>query len=208
MLTRNSILSVLAVLLMAAPTFAADSAPNTPPADAVARAAAATAADAPGTSTSGLAWPAPGEARTIDEAEIDRLLKNHGKKLLVVNFWSTWCGPCVAEIPDFVEVSKQVQAEGVLFVGLSADMLADWTETVPPFLREYKVPYPNFVLKVDADALVEKFSPEWSGALPATFYYDGSGRKLGERLRALHKEELLKDIREALRKTVAETSAK
>lgn len=205
MLSRNSFLSVLAVLLMTAPAFAADSAPNTPPADLAAPTSAA-AADAH--TTSSIAWPAPGEARTIDEAEIDRLLKNHGKKLLVVNFWSTWCGPCVAEIPDFVEVSKQVTAEGVLFVGLSADMLADWTETVPPFLSEYKVPYPNFVLKVDADALVEKFSPQWSGALPATFYYDGSGRKLGERLRALHKEELLKDIREALQKTAGQKSRK
>jgi thiol-disulfide isomerase/thioredoxin len=139
-----------------------------------------------------------GEARVIQEKELDRLLDGHGHRLLVVNFWATWCAPCVAEIPHFIEVSSEYREKGVLFVGLSADFLEGWQEKVPPFLKEKKVPYPNFVLDVDPNALIPKFAEAWTGSLPATFYYDRDGKQLGRRIGMVSKEDLTSDIRKFL----------
>jgi len=150
--------------------------------------------------TTTLVLPPPGEARVLDENGIDRLLTSHGHRLLVVNFWATWCAPCVKEIPDFIEVynESRKKKEDVLFVGLSTDFLDTWQDTVLPFLRDKKVSYPNFVLDVDPNELIPRFDKDWSGSLPATFYYDAKGRQLGARIGLVEKEALQKDIEKHL----------
>lgn len=156
--------------------------------------------------TPAFAFPPAGEARILNASGIDRLLTAHGKRLLVVNFWATWCAPCVAEIPHFIEVSNDYRKRDVLFVGLSADFVDEWETTVPPFLKEKKVPYPNFVLDVDPNVMVPKFSKEWSGSLPATFYFDKTGRALGHRIGAVEKKVLEADIEKYLKAGEAKKS--
>ncbi|OPZ16386.1 MAG: Thiol-disulfide oxidoreductase ResA [candidate division BRC1 bacterium ADurb.BinA364] len=139
-------------------------------------------------------WPAAGEARVIQEAEIQRIVESHGKRLLVVNFWATWCGPCVEEMPYFAEAYREFQDQGALIVGFSTDFVDEWETAVPPFLKDKRIPYPNFVVDVDPNIMIPRFSPDWSGALPATFYYGPKGEKLGERLGKVDQETLRNDI--------------
>jgi peroxiredoxin len=63
-----------------------------------------------------------------------------GKKVVVVNFWATWCGPCRHEIPDFNNVYSRYRERGVEILGISVDQSPE-TE-VPPFLRTNPIDYP------------------------------------------------------------------
>ncbi len=176
--------------------------PTPPKSDAPNPIGAATPKPIADTTTSPtFSFPPPGEARILEERDLDNMLRSHGKRLLVVNFWATWCAPCVAEIPEFVEVAKQYRDKGVFFVGLSADFIDSWKTTVPPFLKQRKVDYPNFVLDVDPNAMIPKFSPDWSGSLPATFLFDRHGKKLSGAVGRMSKDDLIKAINAALAHT-------
>ena len=135
-----------------------------------------------------------------EQAFIEKMTREHGADLLVVNFWATNCAPCVAEMPYFARVSSEYPSSRVRVVGLSADLKRDHEKAVLPFLKDRKIPYANYHLFLDQEALITWFSESWSGELPATFFYDKSGKKLGEIAREVSYEELKKTIETLLPK--------
>jgi thiol-disulfide isomerase/thioredoxin len=92
-------------------------------------------------------------------------------KVMVVNFWATWCAPCRKEIPDFVRMQQRLGAQGLQFVGVAVDEL----DAVRPFLQTLGVNYPNLVGQLDALELARSLGNEM-GALPFTVVVDRSGR--------------------------------
>lgn len=168
-------------------------------ADQATPAASAPAENAPST------FALPTDGTTMPEvslADLDHLAKNHGKKLLVVNLWATWCAPCVKELPYFAEADAAFRDRGVQFVGVSLDSQVedDWRPTSAKTVADKNVKYPIVGLpaSIGSDEFVAFFSEEWSGAIPATFYYDETGKKVGERLSEVSKEELFADIERLL----------
>jgi peroxiredoxin len=91
-------------------------------------------------------------------------------KVVVVNFWATWCRPCVKEIPAFESVWKRHQQDGLVVIGLLSQDGAD-DERVQTFMVEHGMTYP--VLR-DGGDYVRKF--KLGNYLPATFVYDRQGR--------------------------------
>lgn len=91
-----------------------------------------------------------------------------GKKVVIVNFWATWCGPCRHEIPDFNAVYSRYRDRGVEMLGISVDQSPE-TE-VPPFLQTNPIDYP--VLAGSPD-LAYKYGVR---GFPTTFIIDRSGR--------------------------------
>ena len=69
-------------------------------------------------------------------------LSNYSGKVLVVNLWATWCGPCRNETPELVRLYKEYQSQGVEVVALSTEDPVRSAETVQQFVRDYKVNYP------------------------------------------------------------------
>jgi thiol-disulfide isomerase/thioredoxin len=67
-------------------------------------------------------------------------------KVVIVNFWATWCGPCKVEIPDFVKLYAEYKDKGLVIVGISVD---DSPEQLQAFMKEFKMNYP--VLQMTAD---------------------------------------------------------
>lgn len=85
-------------------------------------------------------------------ANLDFTLKDmHGKDVrlsdfrgrpLIINFWATWCGPCKAEIPALVELTRKYEAEGLTVLGISVD---DMPDELLRFAGDYKMNYPVLV---------------------------------------------------------------
>jgi peroxiredoxin len=124
--------------------------------------------------------------KTSDGKTID-LSKLKGK-VVVVNFWATWCGPCRAEIPAFMEVYEKYKASGLEMIGISLDQ-GGWSE-VTPFLNKYKISYP-VVLGND------KIARQYGGieAIPTTFVIDKNGVVVVQHIGGLRKEDLENKIK-------------
>jgi len=68
-------------------------------------------------------------------------LSNYSGKVMLVNLWATWCGPCRMEIPELVKLHKEFQSRGVEMIGLSTEDPVASAESVNDFVREYNVDY-------------------------------------------------------------------
>lgn len=96
-------------------------------------------------------------------------LSDHQGKVVVLNFWATWCGPCRKEIPDFMELHKEMKNNGVLFAGISLDE-GGW-EKVRPYANEMGINYP---IMVDDGNVSRQYGP--IRAIPTTFIINKKGK--------------------------------
>jgi peroxiredoxin len=69
-------------------------------------------------------------------------LADYKGKVVFVNFWATWCGPCKYEVPMFVELQRKYGSQGLTFLGISID---DPAEALKPFVDEHQMNYPVLV---------------------------------------------------------------
>ena len=110
-------------------------------------------------------------ATFADEAGAPHSLGRFQGKVLVLNFWATWCAPCREEMPLFSRLQERWRARGVQFVGLSSDDAAQ----VHRFGREMKIAYPLWTGAGDVDDLSRRLGNRLS-VLPHTAIIDASGR--------------------------------
>lgn len=112
----------------------------------------------------------------IDEAGIDKLIQERKGKILLLNFWATWCIPCRDEFPDLVKIAKTYREGNLEVIGISADYPDEIEDKIQPFLKSQNANFKNYVKNVEDDEiLINSINPEWSGSLPATFVYSTDG---------------------------------
>jgi thiol-disulfide isomerase/thioredoxin len=97
----------------------------------------------------------------------------------IVNFWATWCGPCVAELPAFNRIDSAWQGKPVKVLLVSLDFPEAWPGKLTEFLKKKKIGAEVFWLdESDANYFIPKISNQWSGSIPATLF---SCKKSGQR---------------------------
>ncbi len=125
-----------------------------------------------------VALAAAGGLLPLDEAAYPRLLAERKGKVVLVNFWATWCEPCRAEMPALARLEADLRAKGFELVTVSADEPED-EASARQFLEKSGVRMPAHIKRVkNDDRFIGFIDPKWSGALPASFLYDRAGRKV------------------------------
>jgi thiol-disulfide isomerase/thioredoxin len=115
-------------------------------------------------------------------------LADYKGKVILLNFWATWCGPCKYEIPWFVELQEKYREKGVVFLGFSVD---DPVDKLKPFAAEYKVNYPILVGDGRED-VQDAYGPVWG--IPITFMIARDGRLCRKHMGIATKAQFEKEI--------------
>jgi len=109
--------------------------------------------------------------RLTDVAGRERSISEWDGKVLAINFWATWCPPCIKEIPEFVELQQRYGDEGLQFIGIALQR----PEEVTDFMREKAMNYPVLAGEMDVIRIAEAYGND-IGALPYTVIIDRRGR--------------------------------
>ncbi len=105
-------------------------------------------------------------------------------KVVVLNFWATWCPPCRAEVPDFVAFYNEHKADGLEILGVSVD--TNTASQVPAFIQKNAVTYP---VAMFTNKIVRDYGP--IDAIPTTFIIDKTGRVRYTQVASMDKDSLL-----------------
>lgn len=125
-------------------------------------------------------------------------LEKNNDKIYVINFWATWCSPCVEELPAFQKLYKNYKDDNVELVLVSLDFPNQLDETLIPFLEKEKLEGELLLLDdPDQNSWIPKVDKKWSGAIPATLIYKNNKRVFFEQ--SFTYESLVKELKPFLK---------
>ncbi|GAA4277696.1 TlpA family protein disulfide reductase [Aquimarina mytili] len=137
------------------------------------------------------------EIPIYDFKSFEPLLKINDGKTRVINFWATWCKPCVAELPYFELINSRYPYNEVEVILVSLDLPGHIEGKLIPFVKKQKIESKVILLDdPDANSWIPKVSKEWSGSIPATIIYNGNTSKFFER--SFTYNELEKELKKML----------
>lgn len=119
-------------------------------------------------------------------------LSDYKGKVVLLNFWATWCGPCKLEIPWFVDFEKRYKDQGFAVLGVSMD--EDGWDAVKPYIEDKQV---NYRVVVGTDAVGQLYGGV--EALPTTFMIDREGKIAATHIGLVMKKDYEDEIAELLR---------
>ncbi|MBF0695431.1 MAG: TlpA family protein disulfide reductase [Flavobacterium sp.] len=120
--------------------------------------------------------------KSFDYLLLADYLKIEDDEIKVVNFWATWCAPCIKELPHFEKINSEYKKKGVEVILVSLDMAKQVEKALIPFIMRRKLGSDVVHLHdVDADVWINKVDPSWSGAIPATLIISKDRRAFFEK---------------------------
>ena len=131
--------------------------------------------------------------KEIDSDALKALTYTMNDTTYVVNFWATWCSPCVKEIGYFEELHRQRESEKVKVILVSLDFPNQIDRRVIPFLKEKEITADVLLMTdLDYNSWIDRIDPSWSGAIPATLIDNKETRVFLEQ--ELTREELFNHV--------------
>lgn len=158
---------MLAVIAGLAGFYMSQSAQRQPSIEPSSEPSSLTTMNANGDSIIGTARP---DFSLTDVAGETRNISEWDGKVIAINFWATWCPPCIKEIPEFIAIQQKYQAQGLQFIGIALQRAEEVTE----FMQTYGMNYPVLAGEMEVIKLSESYGND-IGALPYTVIIDRQG---------------------------------
>lgn len=119
------------------------------------------------------------EVYTFDE--FSKFLNKKDDRVYVINFWATWCAPCVKELPYFEKIKKEYEGENVEVLLVSLDFPHLYETKLKPFIVSKKLKSKVVALDdPDMNSWIPKVDSTWTGSIPATMIYKNNARNFFE----------------------------
>ncbi|MBC7913185.1 MAG: TlpA family protein disulfide reductase [Pyrinomonadaceae bacterium] len=132
--------------------------------------------------------------KTITVKGLESRYKLGKDTVYIVNFWATWCKPCINELPYFEKLSATYKSRPVKVLLINVDSKSKWESSVVPFIKKNNLT--NEVLFMNETGFSTKINKTWFGALPATQFVSAKTGKIKFNAGALTYDELLKTYME------------
>ena len=143
----------------------------------------------------------PVELTPITDDAVRKLAKNETDHLVLVNLWATWCGPCVAELPEFVEMNRMYRKRKFQLVTISMDDPEKRAEALK-MLNSVHASTTNYILNTkNRDTFAEALDKEWPGPLPYTVLIAPGGKILYRKAGAVDPLEVKRKIVQTIGRT-------
>lgn len=119
--------------------------------------------------------------KTVNYEQLKPLLEKNDDTIYVINFWATWCAPCVKELPYFEKLGVTYSSKNVKVLLVSLDFPKQVEKKLIPFINENKIQSEVVLLDdVNEDIWIQAIDKTWSGSLPATLIYNKNQRRFYE----------------------------
>lgn len=119
--------------------------------------------------------------KVVDYDGLEPYLTQHDNKVHVVNFWATWCAPCIKELPYFEKVNEAYKDRGLEMLLVSLDFPRQYQSKLVPFMEKKNLKSKVIALDdVNQNRWIPAIDSTWSGAIPATIIYKNDQRKFYE----------------------------
>ncbi|MFW0739374.1 TlpA family protein disulfide reductase [Flavobacterium sp. T12S277] len=130
------------------------------------------------------AFSVSGYSQNVKLLNIDQLnerIKNGKDSTYVVNFWATWCAPCIKELPHFEKLKADYKSDKLAVLLVSVDFKSKLKSAVVPFVKRKALKNEVFLLNESSpQEYIDRIDPNWSGSIPATLFIKEDKRKFIE----------------------------
>ena len=121
----------------------------------------------------------PVHLKELNYDELDALLKNKSKKLRLINFWATWCGPCTKEFPSLIEMHRIYSRYAFELITVSVDTPSKKDRALA-FLESQNAAVTNYIYNGgDRENLINRVNPDWDGSIPLSILVEPGGKIVG-----------------------------
>ncbi|MEP7094828.1 MAG: TlpA family protein disulfide reductase [Flavobacterium sp.] len=121
------------------------------------------------------------QVKLLNIDQLNERIKNGKDSTYVVNFWATWCAPCIKELPHFEKLSAEHKSEKLAVLLISVDFKSKLNSGVIPFVKRKNLKNEVFLLNESSpQEYIDRIDPSWSGSIPATIFIKKDKRKFVE----------------------------
>ena len=122
------------------------------------------------------------EIKSYTYNQLEPLLEKKNDTTCIINFWATWCGPCVKELPYFEKITSTYKDKKVEVILVSLDFPKQVEKKLIPFIKKRNLQSKVVLLDdINEDVWIKAIDSTWSGAIPATIIYNAKSRKFYEK---------------------------
>jgi thiol-disulfide isomerase/thioredoxin len=117
------------------------------------------------------------DLKAVEPKDIKDLVAQNKGKVVVLNFFATWCVPCHKEFPDIVKLQSKYKAQGLQVIEVSMNDVTE-RDDMQKFLNEQKPPFPVYIAANTEDQFYKDVDPRWDTAMPMTMIFDRDGKNV------------------------------